>query len=140
MGMLMTMVTICFHVGALVGLVTLLGKIAPMLEKAHHKLGTSILMVIAVLGITAIHTIETWSWAALFMLLGEFDDLERALYFSVSTHTTLGYGDIILSPEWQLLGTFESMGGLILFGVSTAFLFGLVRHLFQGIPSPLKWR
>ncbi|MEM9322914.1 MAG: ion channel [Pseudomonadota bacterium] len=44
--------------------------------------------------------------------------MATALYFSVSTATTVGYGDIILTPAWQVLGTFESMSGLILFGAS----------------------
>ena len=139
LGTVMIIVTVCFHVAGLVGLVTALNRIAPMLEHTHRKLGATFLMVLAVLGIIAIHTVEAWSWAALYMLLGEFTDLERALYFSVVTQTTLGYGDITLSPAWQLLGTFESMGGLILFGTSTAFLIGLVREMLVDMPSPLRW-
>jgi voltage-gated potassium channel Kch len=77
------------------------------------------------------HTIEAWCWAALFLYLGEFSELRQALYFSVVTSTTLGYGDIILSERWQILGTFEVMGGLILFGTSTAFLLELMRRLFK---------
>ena len=61
----------------------------------------------------------------------EFDELQPSLYFSVVTATTLGYGDVTLSERWQLLGTFEAMGGLILFGASTAFLMELMRHLFS---------
>lgn len=140
LGTVMIIATVCFHIGGLVGLITMLNRLAPMLPRSHRKLDTIFLMVVAVLGIIAIHTVEAWTWAALYMLLGEFSELERALYFSVVTQTTLGYGDITLSRDWQLLGTFESMGGLILFGASTAYLIGLVRHLFEEMPSPLKWR
>ena len=88
-------------------------------------------MLITVLAIIFIHTVEAWGWAALFMVLGEFRDISTALYFSVVTSTTLGYGDVTLSESWRLLGTFEAMGGLILFGASTAFLIGFMRHLFE---------
>ena len=97
------------------------------------NLGHFYLLLISVFVIIGIHTIEAWTWAYVYMYLGEFTDFERALYFSVVTSTTLGYGDITLSPEWQLLSTFEAMGGLLLFGVSTAFLFALVLRLFANI-------
>lgn len=91
-----------------------------------------------VLGLTfhiviAIHAIEAWAWAAVYYLLDEFTSFESALYFSVVTSTTLGYGDITLSERWRILGSFEAMGGLILFGVSTAFLFMMIRDLLEPI-------
>lgn len=121
---------VVFHVAALVLLSGLLRYIAPRLETMRAAIGTTYLLAIAVLTIIGIHTVEAWSWAALFLYLGEFTELKRALYFSVVTSTTLGYGDITLSECWQILGTFEAMGGLILFGASTAFLLGTMRHLF----------
>ena len=87
----------------------------------------------SLLWIIALHTIEIWLWALTFMLLGEFADLSTALYFSTVTATTLGYGDLVLSPDWQLLGSFEAMGGLILFGASTAFLLALVGRVFSAL-------
>jgi hypothetical protein len=52
-------------------------------------------------------------------------------YFSVVTATTLGYGDVTLSEQWQLLGTFEAMAGLMLFGTSTIFFLAAMQRLFQ---------
>jgi voltage-gated potassium channel Kch len=57
--------------------------------------------------------------------------MERALYFSTVTFTTLGYGDITLQERWQLLSSFEAANGIILFGVSTAFVFVAIRKLFE---------
>ena len=57
--------------------------------------------------------------------------MKDALYFSVVTSTTLGYGDMLLSERWQLLSTFEAMGGLILFAVSTAYLLALLRRFLD---------
>jgi hypothetical protein len=59
-------------------------------------------------------------WAGLFMLLDEFDSFATALYYSGVNFTTLGYGDIVLSPQWRLLGPLEAANGILMFGVSTA--------------------
>ena len=59
-------------------------------------------------------------WAALFVLLDEFDSFAQALYFSGVTFATLGYGDVVLSPRWQLLSPLEAANGILMFGVSTA--------------------
>jgi voltage-gated potassium channel Kch len=91
---------------------------------------TSIL-VITIVGIFIVHTVEIWIWAVLYRWLGEFESMERALYFSTVTFTTLGYGDITLHERWQLLSSFEAANGIILFGVSTAFVFGAIRKLFE---------
>jgi len=91
---------------------------------------TSIL-VITIVGIILVHTVEIWLWAVLYLWIGEFTDFERALYFSTVTFTSLGYGDITLQERWQLLSGFEAANGIILFGVSTAFVFGIIRKLFE---------
>jgi voltage-gated potassium channel Kch len=89
------------------------------------------LMGVAVLVVIGIHTVEAWGWALVYYLLGEFNEIAQALYFSVVTSTTLGYGDVTLSKDGRLVGSFEAMGGLILFGAGTAFLLRVVGHLFQ---------
>jgi hypothetical protein len=65
-------------------------------------------------------------WAALFRLLGEFEDFTQALYFSGVTFATLGYGDVVLSPKWQMLSPLEAANGVLMFGVSTAMMTGAV--------------
>lgn len=132
----MILAAVIFHVTALIYLASLLEHVSNALKKklSPRAHGTALLAV-AVLIIIGIHTIEAWGWAVLFVSLGEFADSERALYFSVVTSTTLGYGDITLSERWQLLGTFEAMGGLILFGASTAFLLELMRRIFREFTS-----
>ena len=131
-GAVMISAQVVFHVMALVYLSDTLKK--RYLRKADTGGMPRIMlyMVFVVTYFIGVHTIEAWGWAALYLHLDEFADMERALYFSVVTATTLGYGDITLTPKWQLLSTFEAMGGLILFGVTTAFLLEVMRHLFKG--------
>ncbi len=70
-----------------------------------------------------------WLWAALFVWLGEFDTIDKAIYFSSVSATTLGYGDVLLSERWQLLSGFIAANGLVLFSLNTAFLFEALRRL-----------
>ena len=131
--------TVVFHVSGLLGLAQVLRRLgqAPR-AGAHHRPRMLLLLIVTVLGIIAIHTVEAWLWALVYLQLGQFVELAPALYFSVTTSTTLGYGDITLSEQWQLLATFEAMGGLILFGASTAFLLGLMSRLFERPGSPIR--
>lgn len=92
-------------------------------------LKTSVGLIGATLWLLAALTSGVWVWAVVFIAIGVFETLEPALYFSVVTFTTLGYGDVTLPPEWRLLSGLCATNGLILFGLSTAFLVELLRRL-----------
>ncbi|HJY88863.1 MAG TPA: ion channel [Candidatus Acidoferrum sp.] len=77
------------------------------------------------------HLLEIAFWAVLFMLCGEFTDFGTALYHSAVNYTSLGYGDLIMSPSWRLLGPLETANGMLLFGVSTAMVFAVMLWLIQ---------
>jgi len=71
-------------------------------------------------------------WAVTLRTLGLFDSLEHAMYFSATTFTTVGFGDATLPDEWRQLSGILGANGLILFSLSTAFLFEVFRHLMGG--------
>jgi len=125
-----------FHVSCLVWLAGVLKRIGTSTAFSPNKRGMIFLLGVAVLGLIAIHTTSAWAWAGVYYTLGEFTEFSRALYFSVVTSTTLGYGDITLTGRWQLLASFEAMGGLILFGASTAFLLGVTKSWFSHLSEP----
>ena len=129
-GTLIVIPTVVFHVAALISLSRLVDRMraAPRFESKF--VADSVLMGTAVLVILLVHTFEAWVWAVVYHAAGEFADLTQAVYFSIVTATTLGYGDITLSEEWRLVASFEAMGGLILFGASTAFLIEVMRYFF----------
>jgi hypothetical protein len=77
------------------------------------------------------HLIEIALWAVLFEMCGEFSGFGIAYYHSAVNYTTLGYGDLIMSPSWRLLGPMEAANGALMFGVSTAMIFALVQRLVQ---------
>ena len=70
-----------------------------------------------------------WLWATLLIELGEFDAYLPAVYFTSVSATTLGYGDSVLSSNWQLLSGFIAANGLLLFSLNTAFLFEALRRM-----------
>lgn len=98
----------------------------------------AISFAVVILAVFLVHVVEICVWALFFYLhasVSEIPTLEAALYFSTSTFTTVGFGDVVLSEEWRLLGSFESINGMILFGWSTAFIFELIRHVYRQIPE-----
>jgi hypothetical protein len=77
------------------------------------------------------HLIEIGGWAVLLVLIGEFQEFGIAFYHSAVNYTSLGYGDIIMSPAWRMLGPFEATNGLLMFGVSTAMIFAVIQRLVE---------
>lgn len=77
-------------------------------------------------------------WAALFVLLGEFEEVATALYYSAVNFATLGYGDIVMTERWRLLGPLEAANGILMFGVSTAVMTAAVMDVIKHNIAELK--
>ena len=73
--------------------------------------------------------LECALWAAAYLWVGALASWPEAYYFSATTFTTTGYGDVTLPVEWRPLGNFESVVGILMFGWSTALLVTVVQHL-----------
>jgi hypothetical protein len=102
--------------------IEVLTKRGAWLAKPPFVFKTTIALVSVVLWLIVGISLSAWSWAGVFLILGVFQSLEPALYFSIVTFTTLGYGDITLNPDWRILASFAAVDGLIIFGLNTAFL------------------
>jgi hypothetical protein len=72
--------------------------------------------------------VESGTWAAVYLAVGAIPDLETALYFSIVTFTTLGYGDVTLDAGWRLLAAFQAANGTIMFGWTTALVMAVVHR------------
>lgn len=75
--------------------------------------------------------LEALTWAFTYMHLDAIQSLEEALYFSIVTFTTLGYGDVTLSDQYRLLASIEAANGIIIFGWSTAITMTVVQRFFM---------
>lgn len=104
-------VMVIFHVIILIWLASLLKRWEAGYQIFDSTFGTMLAFGFSVFIIIGVHTSEAWFWAYIYLALGEFTSIHDALYFSVATSTTLGYGDVVLSGQWRLLGSFEAMGG-----------------------------
>jgi hypothetical protein len=82
------------------------------------------------------HLVEIAFWAVLTLICREFSDFDTAYYHSAVNYTSLGYGDILMSPTWRLLGPLETANGMLLFGVSTAMIFAVIQRLFEARVRP----
>jgi hypothetical protein len=87
------------------------------------------IMMIVTLITAAAHLTQIALWALAFLAVGESSTFETAFYCSAENYTALGYGDIILSGRWRLLGPLEAINGLLLFGLSTAVMFAVLSRL-----------
>ena len=98
-------------------------RLTKRLTRISMVSGVVILMFLA-------SVLEVLVWAITYLALNAIQGLEKALYFSTVTFTTLGYGDIVLAEQWRLLASFEAANGIIMFGWSTAIIIAVVRHVY----------
>jgi hypothetical protein len=111
-------------------------------DDGNFKEGKSLPAVIwTAVVLMLLHMAEVVVWAVAYLLLSpinSLDTLEKAIYFSVVTFTTLGYGDITLPEhEWRMLSGIEALNGILLVGWTTAFLFAVVQ---RGWPASVRGR
>lgn len=122
----MVLVTVLVH---LVGLAMLLRVLQLHHRLVRWRIRPITLLLTATIGIFAVHTVEIWLYAALYLALGAAPAFEEALYFSTVTYASIGYGDVLLDKDWRILGAIEGATGVIMLGWSTAFLVSLLSRL-----------
>jgi hypothetical protein len=86
-------------------------------------------MMIVSLVTALVHLIEIALWAVVILACAEVSTFDNAFYCSAENYTALGYGDILFSERWRLLGPLEAINGLLLFGLSTAVMFAVMSRL-----------
>ncbi len=102
--------------------------------------GVAVLAVAVFFALVA-HLLEIGVWAVLFMLCGEFPAFATAYDHSAVNYTTLGYGNVIMTPSWRFLGPLEAANGMLLFGVSAALVFSVIQYLIRaGRSAGNVWR
>lgn len=78
------------------------------------------------------HVLQFATWAVLFLYIGEFTEFATAFYHSAVNFTSLGYGDIVMSERWRLLGGLEAANGVLMFGLSAGALLSMMNRMFRG--------
>lgn len=103
----------------------------PDIGQRHAMLRYTLLLIVAFFVLILLHLTETVIWGAFYFWRGLFPDFETSLYFSLGSYTTIGYGDVVLPQRWRMLGGIEGLCGVLLCGLSAAFVFALVNSAFQ---------
>jgi hypothetical protein len=75
--------------------------------------------------------VEVLIWGAAYLVFGSVEGIEKAIYFSAVTFTTLGYGDVVLDGSRRLLSAIEAVNGIIMFGWSTAIVIAVVQRVYS---------
>ena len=130
-GALMIGVTTIIHASFMVAAVGTVGWVLhhARLPLPHWK--AAVVVSSFVLMMFGAVVVEVWAWALLFVWGGVLPTLEEATYFAVVTFSTLGYGDIVLGPDWRLLGSLAAVNGVIVFGWTTALVFIVVQKVYS---------
>ncbi len=129
LGLLMTAFTV------VVGALTIVSAVEPLrrnrqrlVEEAGFLLHIIVLTLIASWLVIDMMLVVA-GWTILLLKLGVFADPPTALYFSMISLTTVGYGDVIPPKDWRILAAFVSVDGFLMFGLNTAFIFEVLRRL-----------
>lgn len=108
-------------------------KYRPLSEQSFDRKAVQLLIYTA-LFLLFLNFLEAAIWGVTYYLLPgitEFDTLEKSIYFSLVTYTTLGYGEIVISSSNRILSGFEAMNGVLLLGWSTTMMFSVMQALMK---------
>ncbi len=109
--------------------VRLLELAAVRIRHMGQALQISLMLMLTLVVLVFALTAQIWLWSLIWIVFDIIPDWNGAVYFSLVTFTTLGYGDIVLGPPVRIFGTFAAVTGLLSFGLSTAFLVTMTSRL-----------
>jgi hypothetical protein len=123
--------TVIFHVIGLGLINTWVVRALHLLRNRRHFLTVfTLVMGVTTLLATILHALEAGLWAVAYRRLGAIADASSAIIYSLSAMTAYGHAELYLAKHWQLMGALEALNGLLLFGLTTAFLYGHVRRVW----------
>ncbi len=89
--------------------------------------------------LTTLHVLQIVLWAMAYLWIPAITvlkDLEEAVYFSLVTFTTVGYGDLVIEKAWRLMAGIEALNGILLLGWSTAVLLAVAQRFWRSQDDP----
>jgi hypothetical protein len=128
-GMPLLMLTVVFHVYVFVMIVKVLVLKVHSERSARNLAHFFVAIALTALCAAALHGLEAMAWAVLYIGVGAMSDLSTSMLYSLSAITSYGHSNVFLEERWKLLGAIEAMNGLILFGLTTAFLFAAIEEV-----------
>jgi hypothetical protein len=98
----------------------------------RHQSSYALVITIGLVGVmglllAALHGVEAVVWAVAYWCVGALDSLPDAILYSLDTISTRGASGVMLEQPWRTMGALEAMDGMLLFGISTAYLFAVMQ-------------
>src|ERR1700694_1255944 len=125
---LLVTLTLWLECGGIAGLITLARRaVAGDIQKLGPFHSTALVVRVPT-AVIALHGLKVLVWAGCYRWLC-LPSWESAVYFSATSYTTVGYGDIILPSKWRMLGPIESLLGILMCGLSVSLLFAISTRL-----------
>ncbi len=130
-GVPLIILTVLIHVLSL-GLINHRGaqRLSSISERRHPRLLFAQVMGTATLLATLLHAVEAGIWAFSYRFVSALPDFKSAMLYSLNAITSYGHESLTLEPRWQLMGAIEALNGCLLFGLTTAFLFGMIQKVW----------
>jgi hypothetical protein len=118
-------------ISALIGFLSQRFKLKRRVREETRLWGAFSVLSITLFFLLANSLLQVGLWAAVFVLVGQFEQYSEAFYHSAVNFATLGYGDVVMDPPWRMLGALEAISGVLMLGLSTATLSTVFGKLLQ---------
>jgi hypothetical protein len=144
-GLSLIAVTIAIHAMGVVMMALVGFRIRGRLETRNLRLRHMIPIVSGAVGavgllLAVLHGIEAAIWAAAYVWLGALDSPHQAILYSVDSMTTRGASGLMLEQHWRMMGALEAADGMLLFGISTAYIFAVMQLYWPMLAKLLMTR
>ena len=114
-----------------IGMATLIHRARAHIARGMNRLSAwraGVLVFRFTTWMVALHILQILLWAA-FYRWRCFPSWESCFYFSATSYSTVGYGDVVLPQVWRALGPVESILGMLMCGISVSVLFAIMVRL-----------
>jgi hypothetical protein len=131
-GLSLIVLTIAIHAVGMVTLALVGVRFRVRLEARRHRLWHAIPILVGVIGavgllLAVLHGIEAAIWAAAYLWVGALGSSIDAMLYSIDSMTTRGASGLVVQQHWQMMGALEAVDGMLLFGISTAYIFAVMQ-------------
>lgn len=131
-GLSLVALTLATHAAGVTFMLSALRGIRLRLEGRSLRLSHVFVIVVGAITaigllLAALHGIEAAFWAAAYLWLGALGSPKAAILYSIDAMTTRGASGLTLQPSWQMMGALEAANGMLVFGISTAFIFSVLQ-------------
>jgi hypothetical protein len=134
--LLLVAITVAIHAVGVVVIANAIERIRTHLQSRRlvyldSAPGSVTLFVAVALSLGILHATESMIWAIVYVQLGALPSPADAALYSVDSMTTRGASGLQLDKQWRMMGATEAGDGMLLFGISTAFLFYVMQRVWM---------